>query len=238
MHIKNVWETTNRFLELLLRHLTDEDISDNIFRFWLHPIMEEKLDLAYSKLEELLEVHKDFPMTTNSHFINNSRRPRQDASKPNLESLKSSISRYGQNMSIDELTLMLSTMNAKSDLDMDMVAAEEAFDNMNAYYEVLIMFLHNKSESNCTDIFQVALNLFTDNVPTLAIQAPLIREVPKIFCPTAVDTMDPSVVNRIAGETEETIMERDLILHRLATLEKGALICRRYPKRPQHGKYS
>jgi hypothetical protein len=200
--------------------------------------MEEKLDLAYSKLDELLEVHKDFPMTTNSHFINNSRRPRQDARKPNLESLRSSTPRYGQNTSIDEPTLMLPAINAKADMDMDMVAAEEAFDNMNAYYEVCNMFLHNKSDSNCNDIFQVALNLFTDNVPTLAIQAPLLREVPKIFCPTAVDTMDPSVVNRIAGETEETIMERDLILHRLATLEKGALICRRYPKRPQHGKYS
>jgi len=39
---------------------------------------------------------------------------------------------------------MLPTINAKADLDMDMVAAEEAFDNMNAYYEVSNMFLHNK----------------------------------------------------------------------------------------------
>ena len=114
--------------------------------------MEEKLDLAYSKLDELLEVHKDFPMTTNSHFINSSRRPRQDASKLNLESLRSSTPKYRQVMSsIDEPTLMLPTMNAKADtdLDMDMVAAEEAFDNMNAYYEVFNIFLHHKSDSNC-----------------------------------------------------------------------------------------
>jgi hypothetical protein len=76
--------------------------------------MEEKLSLAYSKLDELLEVHKDYPMTTNSQFINNSRKTRQDASKP--------------------------------DLDMDMVAAEEAFDNMNAYYEVCKMLFHYISD--------------------------------------------------------------------------------------------
>jgi hypothetical protein len=98
------------------------------------------------------------------------------------------------------------------------------------------MLSHREPQLGRTDIFQVALNLFTDNVPTLAIQAPIIREVPKIFCPTAVDSMDTSVINRIAGETEETVKERDSILRRLATLEKGALICKQYAKRPQHGK--
>jgi hypothetical protein len=79
------------------------------------------------------------------------------------------------------------------------------------------------------------MNLFTDNVPTLAVQAPIIREISKIFCPTAVYSMDTDVVNRIAGETEEKIEERESILRRLSTLEKGALICKQYAKRPQHG---
>ncbi len=201
--------------------------------------MEEKLNLAYSKLDELLEVHKDYPMTTNMQFINNSRRPRQDASKSNLESiLKNSLLKSGRNVDIDELTLMLSTMSAKSDLDMDMVAAEDAFDNMNAYYEVCKMLFHNMSDWNQADNFQVALSLFTDNVPTLAVQAPLIREVPNIFCPTAVFSMNTEIINRIASETEERTKERDLIIHRLATLEEGARICRQYAKPPQQGKYS
>src|SRR3954463_4747800 len=81
------------------------------------------------------------------------------------------------------------------------------------------------------------MNLFTDNVPTLAVQAPIIREVPKVFCPTAVYSMDIGVVNRIAGETEGKIMERDAIMRRLATLEKGALICKQYAKRPHQSKH-
>jgi hypothetical protein len=98
------------------------------------------------------------------------------------------------------------------------------------------MLSHRKPHLDQTDNFQVALNLFTDNVPTLAVRAPIIRELPKIFCPTAVYSMDTGVVNRIAGETEEKVLERDSILRRLATLEKGALICKQYAKRPQHGK--
>ncbi|KAG4439223.1 hypothetical protein IFR05_005314 [Cadophora sp. M221] len=214
LHIKKVWEATNRFLELLLRHLTDEDVCENIFRFWLHPIMEEKLKLAYSKLDELLEVHKDYPMTTNSAFINHSKTTRQDSRNENLESQLRSRLQSRQDVSVDEITQMMLPITIKPDLDMDMVAAEEALDNMNAYYEI-------------------AMNLFTDNVPTLAVQAPIIRAIPETFCPTAVYSMPAGVVHHIAGETEEKIIERDAVLRRLGTLEKGALICKQYAKRPQ-----
>jgi hypothetical protein len=106
--------------------------------------MEEKLNLAYSKLDELLEVHKDYPMTTNSHFINHSGTARQDSSKKTLESMLMGRLQSGQNLSVDEITQMMSTISAKADLDMDMVAAEEAFDNMNAYYEVWREIFENK----------------------------------------------------------------------------------------------
>jgi len=213
-HIKKVWETVNRFLELLLRHLTDEDVCENVFRFWLQPIMDENLNLAYSKLDDLLEVHKDYPMTTNSVFLSNSKKRRQDSSKEVLESMLNGRSHPDKDLGVDEIAKMMSTITTKENLDMDMVAAEEAFDNMNAYYEI-------------------AINLFTDNVPTLAIQSPIIRGIPNMFCPTAVYMMETEVVTRIAGESEEKTMERDAILRRMETLEKGARICKQYAKRPQ-----
>ena len=77
------------------------------------------------------------------------------------------------------------------------------------------------------------MNLFTDNVPTLAVQAPIIREVPNILCPTAVFSMDSDTIKRIAGETEEKSLERDVIVRRLKTLENGARVCKQYAKRPQ-----
>ena len=87
-----------------------------------------------------------------------------------------------------------------------------------------------------TDALQIALNLFTDNVPTLVVQAQIVREVPKILCPIAVFSMDADVVKRIAGETQEKIDERDIILRNLTILENGARICKLYAKRPQRCK--
>lgn len=84
-----------------------------------------------------------------------------------------------------------------------------------------------------TDILQIAMNLFTDNVPTLVVQAQIIREVPNILCPTAVFSMDADIIKRIAGETQEKIDERERILQKLAILEDGARICKQHAKRPQ-----
>ena len=100
------------------------------------------------------------------------------------------------------------------------------------------VFSTNINGPQKTDTSQIALNLFTDNVPTLVVQAQIIREVPKILCPTAVFSMDADVIKRIAGETQEKIDERDAILRRLAILENGARICKQYAKRPHSCKSS
>jgi len=140
-----VWEATNHFLELLLRYLTDDDACENILRFWLNPIMEERLTSAYGKLDELLEVHKDYPMTTNSQFIKNSKTYRQDK---NMEQFNQAVEETGlqpgQKLSLEDFSRLLPSKSLTANLDMDMVAAEEAFDNMNAYYEVSNSFLASK----------------------------------------------------------------------------------------------
>lgn len=92
---------------------------------------------AYEKLNELLEVHKDFPMTTNSQFINNSKTFKQDISKEMLEeAMRKTLLDPTQKVTVEDISRLLSTIGPASNLDMDLVAAEEAFDNMNAYYEV------------------------------------------------------------------------------------------------------
>jgi hypothetical protein len=132
-----VWDTTIRFLELLLKYLTDDDVCEKVLQFWIIPIMEEKLNLAYEKLDELLAVHKDHPMTTNGHFINNSKKTMQDGAIDNLEmTLKREGQKSGGVVSIHDITRIMSSMKSISIADMDMVAAEEALDNMNAFYEV------------------------------------------------------------------------------------------------------
>ena len=136
-HIKNVWEATNQFLELVLKHLTDEEASEKIFTFWIYPIMAQKLEAAHRKLDELIEVHKDHPITTNPHFIGNKKKPRQKSSKDELElALQKEFKKSNKKMSLDEINEILSSVDQNFNLDIDLMAAEEALDNMTAFYEV------------------------------------------------------------------------------------------------------
>ena len=82
------------------------------------------------------------------------------------------------------------------------------------------------------------MKLFMDNVPTLAIQAPIARKLDEILCPTTVFRMPPDLVTKIAGESEEKVQEREKILSRLNTLEAGAQICRQYAMRPRPCEYT
>lgn len=168
LHVRNVWEATTNFLELLLKYLTDDDTCEKVLRYRLYPIMEEKLELTYTKLDELLDVHKDNPMTTNSNFINNSKKLRQNSVKDEFEErMKQEFSQPGRKVGMEEISRILSTIGQKANPDMDMVTAEEALDNMNTYYEVgdlstnrttLTKLIYSRLRSSCSRItFQPSL---------------------------------------------------------------------------------
>ncbi|KFY42057.1 hypothetical protein V494_02635 [Pseudogymnoascus sp. VKM F-4513 (FW-928)] len=218
-HIKNAWDMTNKFIELVLTHLTDGDVCDKILRLWLDPIMAQKLEAAYGKLEELLEVHKEHPFTTNHHFMDNRKKLQQKGTKDEIQQQLKSIAKPGQMVSVDDITNLMKNLDSKVNADMDMLAAEDAYDNMMAYYKV-------------------AMKLFMDNVPTLAIQAPIVRKLDEVLCPTTVFRMPLELVTKIAGESEEKMQERNEILSKLSTLEAGAQICRQYAMRPQSCEYA
>lgn len=96
--------------------------------------MEEKLSLAYEKLAELLAVHEDQPMTTNTQFLSNSKINRPQ--NPDNELLKMIKDGDLEDADDAEIAKLLSASRKNDQTDMDMLAAEEAFDNMNAFYEV------------------------------------------------------------------------------------------------------
>lgn len=99
--------------------------------------MDGMLNSAFEKLNELLEVHKDHPLTTNYHFINDTKRLKETESKRRLEEiLKKEFTQPNQKVAIDDINRLLSNMGRDNTPDMDMIAAEEAFNNMNAFYEV------------------------------------------------------------------------------------------------------
>lgn len=75
------------------------------------------------------------------------------------------------------------------------------------------------------------MKLFVDNVPTLAIQAVIIAQVPSMFCPKSVFAMDSELVSKIASESEEKKLYREELSRKLGTLDSGRQICKQYAAR-------
>lgn len=100
--------------------------------------MEKKLTAAYDKLNELLEVHKGHLLTTNRRVIEDSRQNRQNNVKDEIEKqIKQKMeAKAALTVSMENISRILASVKAPTSEDMDLMAAEEAFNSMNSFYQV------------------------------------------------------------------------------------------------------
>jgi hypothetical protein len=216
-HISNVSIACQTFLEKVLEHIANENVKDRIWQFWIAPILQEKFAAAENRLNDLLEVHQEPAMTTNHHFTKSRRQLHRKIRETTMEQrLKQEFSQPVQNLNINDVARIMSSVKLENSADTDMDAARDLFDNMAAYYEI-------------------ALNLFGDNVPSLVVHASIVRRLPQIFCPTAVIDMPADLVAKIAGESAEEEAKRDEVLRQLKILEAGAKICKKHGIRAESG---
>ncbi|KAK3173245.1 hypothetical protein OEA41_006574 [Lepraria neglecta] len=215
-HIRSVWKSTKFFLQQVLQHLTDAEVCAALFYELLEPIMNEKLDLAHSKLAELIAVYKDHPTTLNHCFQENVvalQKARRNSS--NEEKLRGILSQ-GSKVHEQDLPLLMSAMQFEETPDMNRKAAEEIFDNMNAFYKT-------------------AMEVFLDNVPSLVIQETIVNQVPRMLCPESVFAMESDLVKKIASESEAKRLQREELTRKLGTLEAGYGICKQCVARGSSG---
>ncbi|KAF2795549.1 hypothetical protein K505DRAFT_273051, partial [Melanomma pulvis-pyrius CBS 109.77] len=208
-YIEDVWNTTKNFVEQALQHLTDATVSDALLRHLLDPIMDQRLTLAYAKLDELMAVHKEHPETRNHDFIDryNSLQRKQSEAKT-TKALEEAFKRNGE-MSAEDIPHLLMLLRRNTEADLDLVAAESTFNAMEAFYKV-------------------AIKLFIDNVPNLVVRAIIASRLPTMFCPKSVYEMSPDLVKKIASETEDKTIRRKEIGDKLMALEAGNDLCKQY----------
>ena len=70
------------------------------------------------------------------------------------------------------------------------------------------------------------MKVFLDNVPTLVIQETIVNQVPRMFCPESVFTMESDLVKKIAAESEIKRLRREELTRKLGTLTAGYGICK------------
>ena len=98
--------------------------------------MNEKLDLAYSKLRELMAVYRDHPATLNHYFQENMAALKNARKDPPIEENLRDIFSKQSVVSKQDIPLLMAAMQSEKPPDMKRKAAEDILDNMNAYYKV------------------------------------------------------------------------------------------------------
>lgn len=81
----------------------------------------------------------------------------------------------------------------------------------------------------------MALKTFVDNVAVQAVETVLIADLVNLMSPSSVVQMEPELVSRIAAEPEENQHQRERLSRKLAVLQSGAEICKRYIGRNKSG---
>ena len=149
-HLQATYYAVKNFLELVVAHLTDETVADNLLREILNPIMSQKMARVQDKLQELLAQNQSgHPITYNHYFTENIQKARQEGMRKQLMGrLQGLMSKYttkpvsnnesfaglsASNLTIEDL---LSTLIPSNEADMDRYACSEILLCMEAYYKV------------------------------------------------------------------------------------------------------
>ena len=125
-----------------MQHLTDAEVCEVLFRELLDPIMDAKLDLAVSKIRELINVYKDHPATLNHYFQENVTALRNARQEPLIEERLRNLFSDRSQIYEGDIPLLVSALQFDDTPDMNRKAAEEVFDHMNAFYKVCAWHLH------------------------------------------------------------------------------------------------
>jgi hypothetical protein len=185
------------------------------------------------KIEEILDPHENgHPITYNHYLTDNVQKAQTQRRKKALREvlrthLGESVLQGKEDSCNFDVTALISSLEEREEVDMDRFAANSAIDMMEAYYKVSQNHefqgrgsCRPRGSRKLTEA-QVALKNVVDNISVLAIESCLIKPLPSIFSPDAVCDLDEDLVQRIAGENAESVMERIRLKERLEVLETG-----------------
>ena len=136
-YINDVWDTTKSVVEQALQYLTDATVSDALLRYLLDPIMDNKLKLAYIKLDELISIHKEHPETRNHYFTDMYNALQRKQSETETTNVLKKAFAHRSEITEDDIPSLVATLQQKPEANMDLVAAESTYNAMEAFYKVV-----------------------------------------------------------------------------------------------------
>ncbi|KAK2628715.1 hypothetical protein QTJ16_001818 [Diplocarpon rosae] len=204
-------------VDLVLQHTADEQTGKVLFREVVGPVMERQRYSLGIKVEEILEPHLlGHPITYNHYLTENVQRAQAARIRRQVESkLKDffGVDEVNQDnvRSVFSMDTLLNTLTSFIEPDMEKFSCSMATDMMEAYYKV-------------------ALKKLIDDVSILAIERCLIQKLPDLLSSDMILDLTDEDIQRIAGESIESVAERARAMHKLKVLEAGMAELKRFKK--------
>lgn len=86
-----------------------------------------------------------------------------------------------------------------------------------------------------TTSLQVALKKFVDDFAVYAVEHDLLAKVETLFTPATIFSLSEEMIEDIAGETEDSKLERESSTSKLASLQKALDVLKRLDRGHTHG---
>lgn len=221
-----IFESVKSSIMLALKASCDTSTRDGVLSCIVNPALSNIRIEFDAAVEKVLSPHIDgHPSTCNHYLSDNLQNVRHDQHRPQLAGKLSTY--FGQDplkpnpmtgmTQVNLLNLLNHLVKDENEADMTIFACQEALQTMEAYYKV--------SGSPCIMTlltgFQVALKQFVDDYAIFAVERDLLSKLELIFTPTIVLGLEDELLQEIAGETEESKLERTQAMQKLAALERA-----------------
>ncbi|PQE03745.1 dynamin family protein [Rutstroemia sp. NJR-2017a BBW] len=215
-HIEKVWRAVRDFLFHVSDHIADESASAALYQAIFEPALKKLLSDLNAKASDLLKPHQSsHPITYNNHFVQALQEIRR---KRNLELFSQIVhSHFGTNGLKDPVKLpspaslqpLIDSLVTHTEPQMGRHECSEALDYMHAYYEV-------------------ALERFIDDMAIEVVESKLIAPLTEFFSPISVTNMGKELVMQVAGEPEDSRVERAQLMRQVDVLQQGSVTLKKF----------
>lgn len=155
-HLRNTWQATRSFLELLVSHLADEKTSEALLGHVIDTVMDQKLSKMNEKLSELLTPYqKGHPITYNHYFTETIQKVKEKRREAEVERRLRKFFGQKEDAAVESVKVknakmpgLLSALASSTEADMDRYACSEILDCMEAFYKVGYSRLQSQSSSD------------------------------------------------------------------------------------------
>lgn len=242
-YAEEIYEAVRSAVMAALDGTCDPTTQDGVLSYIVNPALGTIKQGFETAVKKVLKQHLyGHPITYNHYLTENLQKARNEHNKEHIAQLLKSF--LGVNPLDDNafpketnvnIKALFNALTLPTEADMTTFACSEALHVMEAYYKVSHFHV---SSLICTNaLAKVALKNFIDDFAIYAVEQELLVKVQAIFTPNTIFTLQEDMIQDIAGETEDSIVERDSSTTKLATLKKALDVLKRLDRGHTQGTF-